>query len=224
MTNLTIKYIVQHIAQLFGKQADMAIEQFNNLLAMANDELFKEFAGGYQTGNGAEVDARVEAALRPFKVVRTFPLYTQSTDLGAQSHRLDVNASDYIYLSAWDYNSVNGVDTTVKVDVITPSELSDRLSNSITMPTDSYPVLVISSNATGLNKYAYHIPRTSPIPNLHVLALRRPSTPSLVLTYANGVESQSGSSLALEWDAMFHVDIVRKILQYLGLVVGNQLI
>jgi hypothetical protein len=56
------------------------------------------------------------------------------------------------------------------------------------------------------------------------MILRKPTTPSLVITYSNGVETQGASSVALEWDSVFHVDIVRKILQYLGLSVGNQLI
>jgi len=221
MTLITLKYLVQHIAQVFGKPLDMSLEQFNNLLAAGSDELFRQFASGYLQGNGAEVDSRVAAALAPFKTDRSFAAYTTTTMFGLTGHRVDVASDDYVYLSAFVAHDATAYpDKVINMDILTPSELGERLSNSITYPTETNPVMVLSSNSTGTSKYAFILPQHSVLPVVHVLSLRKPTTPNLVLSYTNGVETQAGTSTALEWDAIFHLDIVRIMLKYLGLSVG----
>lgn len=220
MTLLTIKYTVQHIAQLFGKPLTMALEQFNNLLATAQDELFKEFASGYQAGNGAEVDSRIEFALRPFRITRNYVSDSQSNDLLFSSTRVTLNTNDYKILAAYTAPSNTDPEDYTNIDIITPAELNARIGNSIVAPSADHPVMVVSMANSG-DQYAYIIPKVTIFQSIKVMSLQKPSTPSLVLTYSNGIEAQSSSSVDLDFDSMFHIDIIRKILGYLGVAVGN---
>jgi len=217
MTLLELLLTVQNIGQVFGKNLEMTIEQYNLMLNLAQQELFKEFADGYSQGNGVEVDSRVASALAPFKVDKTFSTYTSSMMFGVDGWRLTVDPNDYKYLSAFVASNSQAYPNKVKnIDIVSPAELGERLSNSITYPTDDYPVMVLSSDVTGATRYATFIPKPTALPNIHVLALQKPTVPSLVETITNGVRTQSGSSVPLQFDTVFHVDIVRKILQYLG--------
>jgi hypothetical protein len=222
MTNLTIKYLIQHIFRMYGKPLEMSLEEFNNLLAMASDELFKEMASGYQTGNGVEVDSRIEFALRPFRKTRNYTSSAQSSDLGFNSTRLTLSDEDYVILAAWTAPANTPLEDYTNIDVITPTELNSRLGNAITYPSDTYPVLITTMSSTETTKYAYIIPAVPLNQTIRIMSLKKPTTPTLTLTYTNGIEVGGGTSL--EWDSIFHVDIVRKMLQYLGLSVGNQLI
>lgn len=222
MTLLTIKYLVQHLAQVFGKPLEMTLEQFNNLIGIVNDELFREMADGYLRGNGAESDARVGAALFPFKVDRSFSSYTSTMIFGLTCYRVDVNTDDYRWLSAFVASDSTAYPDKVRnIDILSPSELGERLSNAITYPTDENPVFVFVSSGT--SRYACFLPKPTTLPNIHVLALKKPTAPSLVLAYSQGIETSSGST-ELEWASSFHIDIVHKMLKYLGLSVGTDVI
>jgi hypothetical protein len=207
---------------MYGKPLEMSLEEFNNLLAMASDEFFKEMVSGYQTGNGVEVDSRVEFALRPFRKTRMYVSTAQSSDLGFNATRLTLSDEDYVILAAWTAPANTPLDEMVTIDIVTPNELNSRLGNPITYPSAAYPVMITTMSPTETTKYAYIIPAVAVNQHIRIMSLKKPTTPTLTLTYTNGIEVGGGT--ALEWDSVFHVDIVRKMLQYLGLSVGNQLI
>lgn len=224
MTNLEIILTAQHIAQIYGKQLEMAPEQASNLLNLAQKELFMEYAVGYMKGNGVEVNSKISSALAPFKTDRTFSSYNITTMFGITGYRLDVASDDFMYLSAFvSSDTTDYPDKVKKVDILTPAELGERLSNAITYPTEDYPVMVLSANAAGTSRYAFLTPRFGTLPNTHVLSLRYPTTPTLVLTITNGAVAQS-TCTAIEFDAPFHNDIVRIILKYLGLSIGTDMV
>ncbi len=187
-------------------------------------DVFKEMASGYSNGNGLEVDSRVSAALAPFKVNRTYSLTAQSSDLGPTSNKITINPNDYQIISAWiSTAAVTGSLTTI--DVITPTEFGARMRNTITYPSSTYPILVpLYDDFLSMAKVAYLIPMFLPSTAMKTLSLKKPAIPRLDITYVNGVETQAGTSVALEWDSTFHNDIIRKALQYLGISVGNDLI
>lgn len=216
MTNLTIKYLVQHIFRIYGKPLEMALEEFNNLLSIAQDELYKEFLYGYANGNGLEVDARTEQALLPFRVEAS--IVGSFAGLGQSSNRYTIPTESQHILNAFIATGT----TLTPIDLVTTAEFTERSANAITGPTTSYPIGYLIKQA-GIT-YLHVFPLQSPAPSVSVIYFKAPSTPSLVITTTNGVETQSASSVALEFNSIFHIDIVRKILQYLGLSVGNQLI
>lgn len=217
MTNLTIKYLVQHFFRVFGKPIEMSLEEFNNLLAVAQDELYKEFLFGYASGNGAEVDARTEQALLPFRDDQSMG-GTFSATMGLTVHRYTISTDAHHVISAF----ITSGTTLTPIDLVTTNEFVERCANAITGPSVSYPIGYLQKVSD--TTYLYLLPLQSSHPSVSVSYYKAPTTPSLVITTTYGVESQSSSSVALQFDSIFHVDIVRKILQYLGLSVGNELI
>lgn len=221
MTLLTIKYTVQHIAQLFGKPLTMALEQFNNLLATAQDELFKEFVYGYANGSGAEVDSRVAHALIPFK--------THNGHSGSQASAYGLVIGKYLMsddmfhlIGAFAvYDTSDYPNKMIPVDIITATELLERTNNSITYPTSNQPVGFLERDKTTDDLLLYLFPYYTSFPMVEVMYYKKPTTPSLVITYANGIETQSSSSVDLQFDSIYHIDIIRKILGYLGVAVSN---
>lgn len=220
MTLLEIQLTIQQIFQLLGKPLEMSLEQYNNYLRMAQDELFKEFAHGYMSGNGAVVDSRVESAIGPFRD-NSFVAGTASTYGGMDAYSYVIHADIYIILSAFlVYNTVAHPNKIKHVDIILDNEFSERFSNAITYPQTDYPIGVYDKSDARL----YIWPFTATAPSLNMIYLKRPTTPILIETITDGVRTQHSSSTALQLDAMFHVDVIRKILQYLGVSIGNEFI
>jgi len=227
MTNLEVLYTVQHIAQVFGKNLEMSLEQFNNLLNLSQQELFREFVGGYASGNGAEVDARVSAAIAPFKVMTeyTSSAWTISTNhgLGISCIVFNQGIDVYMPLGAWAYdNAEEYPDKVIKIDIVTASEAVERANNAITYPSDSYPIMFMDKSGGAAQYVTYVIPST--FTKIRVFSINKPTTPTLVETITNGVRTQNVSSVALGFDSIYHVDIIRIILKYLGLSVGSEFI
>ena len=221
MTLLEILYSVQHIAQILAKPLEMSLEQYNGLLRIASDELFKEMSYGYLQGNGAEVDSRVSRALLPFKW-NVAPTLTDDIKYGVSGQRFSILNSD-LWLSAWVANNATDYpDKVINVDIVTAQEGIERLSNSITHPSSTHPILMFDKSVSGTTMYGYIIPGGWTA--LNGFILRRPSTPNLIITNTDGVNTQHAGSTLLEWDDVYHVDIIRKILQYLGISIGNEFI
>lgn len=220
MTNLEILYAVQNVAQILARPLEMAIEQFNHYLHLAQQELFKEFSSGYLTGNGAEVDNRTMLALSPFKNDETMT-GTFSGVNGLTCHQYTLSDSVCYVLSAHVVTSDDYPDKITEIDIVTSQEFTARCSNAITYPRTEYPIGFIYGSSP---LYLYLLPLESSHPSVTAITLTRPTTPSLVETITNGVRTQHASSVAVQFDSMFHVDIIRKILQYLGVSIGNEFI
>lgn len=220
MTLLEIQLTIQQIFQLLGKPLEMSLEQYNNYLRMAQDELFKEFAHGYMSGNGAEVNARVRTALNPFiyiEVINTI----QGSYYGLTCSQAQYSVNVYEILDVYLVDGTQSIlNIVTPVDLLTTNEFSVRMHNAITYPSTQYPIGVWDKDNRRLMLFPF-------IPNaggLRITCLYRPTTPVLVETITDGVRTQSGSSVALQLDSMFHTDVIRKILQYLGVSIGNEFI
>ena len=223
MTLLEIQLTIQQIFQLLGKPLETSLEQYNNYLRMAQDELFKEFAHGYMSGNGAEVDSRAEAFLSPFKHFDTaITLGGSGTLFSVSGVIYTLPANTYCVLSAQVSNDTLAYpNKVIKIDILLANEVAERLQNAITYPTSLYPIAVIDISTLRL----CYLPQQYPPPyNIDVISLYKPTTPVLVETITNGVRTQNASSVPLQIDSMFHVDVIRKILQYLGVSIGNEFI
>ena len=223
MNLIDILYTVRTIAKGFTKNLELPLEEFNHLLRLAQDELFVEMVSGYLSGNGTEVSAKVAAFEHTFKWVTTQTSFTASTKYGVSSQTINMLTTEYIFITAWVYdNAADYPDKVTKVDIVTPLEAIERLNNSITYPSTDYPILVMDKSAAGTTLYADIIPNGWTA--IKLFTIRKPTTtPQLILVDdANGYYTQSGSSVDLEVPAIFHVDIIRKILKYLGMMVGDQ--
>lgn len=222
MTLLEIQLTIQQIFQLLGKPLEMSLEQYNNYLRMAQDELFKEFAHGYMSDNGAEVDMRTEMFLAPFKHNDKEATGGWGSLFSVSGILYTLNASTYCVLSAFVANDTLTYPTKViRIDLLSVNELAERLQNAITYPSSEYPIGVFDRSTMKL----LYLPTQDPMPyHVDIVSLYKPTTPALVETITNGVRTQSASSTALQIDSMFHVDVIRKILQYLGVSIGNEFI
>lgn len=220
MTLLEIQLTIQQIFQLLGKPLEMSLEQYNNYLRMAQDELFKEFAHGYMSGNGMEVDARVRTAMNPFIHIE-HPSTSQGTYYGMACSQAQYSVNIYEILDVYLVDGSQSIPNLVTpVDLLATNEFSERMHNAITYPSVQYPVGVWDKDTGRLMLFPYQ----NNAGGLRITCLYRPTTPVLVETITDGVRTQSGSSVALQLDSMFHTDVIRKILQYLGVSIGNEFI
>ena len=228
MSPLEILYSVQHIAQIFGRPIEMALEQYNNLLKTAQAELFSEYANGYLTGNGMEVNPRVSAAMSLFKKSDSFTgvALTVSTSggFGVSNTKFQLPTAVYYPLEAWSSNdSSDYPDKVTKIDIVTTSEAQQRLSDSITYPSDNYPIMFFDREAGSTQFQCYVIPST--FSTIQVYSLYYPEDPVLYLNVVNGVAQEDDTTtVPLTFTAPYHVDIIRIILKYLGVIVGNNVI
>lgn len=220
MDTINILYTIQHFSQLFGKPSEMPLEQFNNLLGLAQDELFNEFAFGYTSGNGSDVDDRVVAALAPFRNVHTYS-GTSSSTLGVTSRLFQFDTGVVSIDQIWAYNNSLAYPAKLtKIDKITHQELTERLSNSITYPSATYPVAVVDKASGAMQYQCYIVPDT--ITSIKAATLDRPTAPQLVLQVTNGVPVINSSTTApIQFAPQFHIDIVRIMLKFIGIIVGN---
>ena len=226
MNLLTMMYTTQQIAQAFGKPLELALEQWNNYLEIAQMELFKEFADGYATGNGAVVSARVDAALAPFKQSDIFTGGTLTHYpsgggvFGVPCTIFNLTSGLYRLFDAFAIDTAESYpDKVVKIDIVTPDEAGERLNNSITYPTLDYPIMYLDKEGGSTQYVATVMPNG--LAKIATNGLLYPITPSLVLSYANNVPSQDNASVDVYFDQPFRIDIIRIILKYLGLSVGN---
>ena len=218
MTLLEIISVVQQVSQVFNKPITLPLEQFNLLLRTAQDELFKEFADGYSIGNGAYVDSRTSAALNPFKRVNAIVQFNNTTVHGVSGATAILDTNIYRLLSVFGYKTPNTFNSgSVEIDIVDPPELAQRIGNVITEPSYDYPVCLADIN-NGTIPSLHVIPAMS---GIEISWLKKPTTPILVETITNGVRTTGAGTVELQFDSIFHTDIVRKILGYLGVSVGN---
>lgn len=226
MNLLTMMYTTQQIAQAFGKPVELSLEQWNNYLDIAQMEIFKEFADGYVAGNGAVVSARVDAALSPFMgnsvyTSSSWSAYTSGgSAFGVPCLVFNVESGIYRVLSAYAVDTTESYpDKLVKIDIVTSNEAVERMNNSITYPTTDFPIMYLDKDGGATQFIATVMP--TGFTKIMLTHLIYPPTPSLVITYSNDVPTQSGSSVDLYITEPFKIDVIRTILKYIGLSVGN---
>ena len=181
-------------------QKTLSLEQFNSYLKLANDDYLKRKYGFPKDQDGAETKQQITDSLLPFKETATIALVSGTGTLPA----------DYRHLLT---ANVNGAVT--PLDIVTELEFNERVNNAITEPTTSYPILVLRDGEVEV--------RPTSIASIDVVYIKEPTIPVLALTTTNGVQvNDAGSTVELEWGVEHHVDIMRGILEYIGVSIGAQ--
>jgi len=111
--------------------------------------------------------------------------------------------------------TVNGDDGYVGCDIVTDMELAERLADSLTQPTATFPVCTV--NATTLNFYP------ASITSANINYIRYPTTPLYDLKEENGINVyDSTGSTEFEWPDSCAPDLIRLMLGYMDIVVDKR--
>lgn len=196
--------------------------QYSSAILAANIDLYKKKAGlpeEYQPGRplareGFEMDKKSLDNVSHFK--------GHVTDQAVASGYFDIPAA-YIYWDSMSYNytpTIDGDPTVLPkpVEILTEGQLADRRGNFIKKPSFKNPVTV-QRRDTSWDRF-YIFPDTINAVDFHYYRL--PIAPVFAYTVANDVLSyDSGNSTEFEWPANLHMDLVRIMLSYLGINLGD---
>ena len=203
-----------------GKQVKST--DFNMALKAVNIDLFKTRYGlpeEYVPGRpmprqGYEVTQKITDDLRKFKVRLggKDPLMAVGTD-GTAPY-----PDDYIHYSSILRRYVNARNTVAyaKTEVVFDHQLGERLSNPNHYPTERFPVCVFYDD------YMQFYPEGGGY--VDFTYLRMPVTPYYATTVDPVADTEvydPANSIQVEWPEDTHMDIVRRILVYVGLNLGN---
>lgn len=203
MTLGEIVSIVAFISERESKAKRLTVSQLNSILKVVDYDLIKEIYGQPGDPGGYETQGQISEALLPFK--------TGPTSIALTSGIGDLPA-DFYHFS--DCNYVSGGDT-IRVHLVTSKESSIRKENAITRPTVKHPI-------AELYKGHIHITPTT-LSSVNLVYLKRPTPAVYVVKVENGIQVyDSGASTQPEWSEDRHIDIIRLILKYIGISMGNQ--
>ena len=199
MTVNQIKNIVTSDLSAERTGYTLRAEQYNDYLEKANYDLFNQVIKNWEEGQA------ITDTLYPFKV---------KTDLTFAAGVAD-RPANYARFSAAYYD--DGA-TVVPVEELTDAELPDRINNAITAPTAAYPVICFYNEKINI------LP-VSITTGVDLIYVQKPTTP----VYAEKVENainvyDSASSTQLDFDELYHPDVVRLIVGYTGIDVKDNLI
>ena len=199
MTVNEIKNITTSIVSSERTGYTLSSEDFNLYLQKANFELFNQSLKNWESKQV------LTDILYPFKV---------KADLTFVAG-VATRPADYARHSAAWYD--DGA-TIVPVEVVTDAELPDRINNAITAPTVAYPIIYF------LNEKINILP-VSITTGVDLLYVKKPTTP----VYAEKVENEinvydSASSTQLDFDEIYHPDVIRTIIGFTGIDVKDSLI
>jgi len=199
MTVNEIKNIVTSVVSSERTGYTLKPEDFNLYLQKANFELFNQSLKNWENKQV------ITDILYPFKV---------KADLTFAAG-VATRPADYARHSAAWYD--DGA-TIVPVEVVTDAELPDRINNAITAPTVAYPIIYF------LNEKINILP-VSITTGVDLLYVKKPTTP----VYAEKVENEinvydSASSTQLDFDEIYHPDVIRTIIGFTGIDVKDSLI
>jgi hypothetical protein len=183
---------------------DIGIEVINRYLAMANYDLFNEIWGREKDVQGSETSQNVSDSLRKFKSNSSIVIAAGSGNLPA----------DFFHATG-----VIGVKdgSSVEMDIVTDLEYEKRMTNSITQPTATYPVARILS--TTITVYP-----TTAVDTVTLYYYKKPTQPVIGLTAdaTTGVDIYySAGSTAPDWTEDHYKDLLRYMLSYLKLGIGD---
>lgn len=202
MTLGEIVSMVAFISERESKVKKLTAGQLNSILKIVDYDLIKENYGQPGDSNGYEVQGQVSEALLPFKKSTTISLTLGVGNL----------PNDFYHFS--DCYFVTGGDI-VRVDLVNTRQSSVRKSNSLTKPTSKYPIVELFKDQLQVT------PTTLSVVNL--IYIKRPTPATYVLQQEYGIQKyDSVNSVQPEWGAEKHIDIIRLILKYIGISLGNQ--
>ena len=199
MTVSEIKNIVTSIVSSERMGYTLSPEQYNLYLQKANFELFNQSLKDWENKQV------ITDILYPFKV---------KADLTFAAG-VATRPADYARNSAAWYD--DGA-TIVPIEVVTDAELPDRINNAITAPTAAYPIIYF------LNEKINILP-VSITTGVDLLYIKKPGTP----IYKEKVDNEinvydSVNSVQLDFDEIYHPDIVRIIIKFTGIDVKDSLV
>lgn len=202
---MTLDEIVRIFA-FIGKQAakitEIDIKQVNSLLKIVDYDLIAELWGPPDQPSGFETQWQLSDYLRPFKSDPTS--VSLSSGIGSLP-------ADYLHwITAYH---VSGSDT-IQIKLETSQESVMRRDNAILTPTTKRPMAEIY--ATQVRVW----PTT--LTSISLVYLKHPTPAVYAVKTENGVQVyDSTSSTQPQWGAEKHIDIIRIMLKYLGLELGN---
>lgn len=194
----TIQYAFQDLAYRFGVVKDIKLYMFNIYLQMADDELLATQSMLFNPISTPEANKEVLDILQPF-------IYNTS---GTGTFAIP---NGMIRL-------LSARTSTRKVDIITNEEYNDRKTNSLTTPSDRFPVVYLSegniiTDPSSLIYYSY------------IKQNIGSEKPNLVMTILNEVPVyDSTSSVELKWNDYMYPKIIAIMLKYIGISVGDETI
>lgn len=183
---------------------DIGIETINRYLAQANYDLFNEIWGRERDGIGSETSQNVSDSLRPFKSSTSITITAGSGNLPA----------DFFHATG-----VIGVKSgsNVEMDIVTDLELEKRMTNTITVPSATYPVCRILGATISV------VP-TAAVDTVTLYYYKKPTQPVIALTADSTTELDiyySAGSTAPDWAEEHYKDLLRIMLSYLKLGAGD---
>lgn len=196
MTVSEIKNVVTSIVSAEKTGYMLLSERYNLYLQNANIGLFNQALKEW------EAKQVITDILYPFKV---------KTDLTFAAGVAD-RPANYARFSAAYYD--DGA-TVVPVEELTDAELPDRINNPITAPTAAYPVICFYNEKINI------LP-VSITTGVDLLYVKKPIDPVYAEKVDNGINVyDSLNSTQLSFDEIYHPDIIRIIVGYLGVKVRD---
>jgi hypothetical protein len=207
----TIWYTLQDLSQQYSRaRSELKLYQFNNALQMANsDALLNILNMAGSRSAGVEKNEEQLDLLAKFVTFSDTPAGTSSIPSGFVRC---VDGSCSVTIAG---TSTIGT----QVERVSLEEYSDRVSNSLTAPSSTYPVFFIQGS------YVYAYPSGFGTFRLYYYTdIPSGSAPELVLKSENGVNVyDSDNSTELSWPDYMYPSIVMGMLKYLGISVTDQL-
>ena len=202
MTEEELRIFINAIANKDQTGNAMTPAEYNSYLARANEDKFRIEYGIRERGPNNPVywqsNQNSTDALRPF--------VTTLTILTAAPNIIPFPANYVHYIAA-----ANFVDNNPNpVTVVNRDEMNQVRVDPIAFPTEDYPYATIEGNQMMIYP--------SSIDRVDLTYLRRPNQPVWGYTIVNDEPVYDPlTSTQLEWKEVYHIDIARLILAYLGI-------
>jgi hypothetical protein len=197
----TVWYTVQDLFQAFSPaRRELKLYQFNNYLQLADDELLITLLRmKYNPSSETEANNEQLDVLQKFK---------KSTSVSAAT-AVNLPTGYVRHIAAYTSGGV-------EIDYVSLEEYTDRKSNSLTVPSTTYPVFYVTNGTivtdpTTLGTYTfwYYAQNTGA------------SKPSLVLKSENGIFVYDSTSVQLVWPEYMYERIIMLMLKYLGISIND---
>lgn len=202
MTVEELRIFINAIANKDQTGNAMTPVEYNSYLARANEDKFRIEYGIREKGPGYPVyfqsNQNSTDALRPF--IDTVTILTAAPNI------IPLPADYVHYISAANY--ISGFPH--PITVVNMDEMNQVRVDPIAFPAEEYPYATIEGNQMMVYP--------SSIDRVDLTYLRKPAQPVWGYTIVNDEPIyNSATSTQLEWKEVYHIDIARLILAYLGI-------
>ena len=190
------------IAEREGKAKKLTISDLNRLFKLVDYDFIRENFGHPDQPTGYETQGQISEALLPIKTEATVTL----------TSGVGTIPNDFYHFVDSYYTS--GA-STIRISEVRSQESVAFRSSSINAPTTTYPIIEVWE--TQVKVYP-----TTGISSIKFVYLKRPTPAVYAVKTENGIQVyDSASSTQFEWTADKHIDIIRLLLKYIGISLGN---